>query len=186
MSQRLPFKLRPQHLQAAVQRGVHFEVLYAAALRDPMSRRHLFSNAQALTRLLRGRGIVLSSGARVAMELRGPYDVINIGTTFGLTQQQVCAGSCGGRCGRVNGCACEDLLLFSPGRYQQPSLQARDAISLNCSAVLARGAARKLHAGVLGQSQALLPVQTNDGDAAGKQLTLGVNKVVGGKRLRSR
>ena len=95
MSQRLPFKLRPQHLQAAVQRGVHLEVLYAAALRDPMSRRHLFSNAQALTRLLRGRGIVLSSGARVAMELRGPYDVINIGTTFGLTQQQVCAGSRG-------------------------------------------------------------------------------------------
>ncbi len=93
MSQRLPFKLRPQHLQAAVQRGVHFEVLYSCALRDPMSRRHLFSNAQALTRLLRGRGIVISSGARVAMELRGPFDVINIGTTFGLTQQQVCAGA---------------------------------------------------------------------------------------------
>ncbi len=50
------------------------QILYSTALRDPVSRRHLFSNAQALTRLLRGgRGaLVISSGARNAMELRGP------------------------------------------------------------------------------------------------------------------
>jgi ribonuclease P/MRP protein subunit RPP1 len=32
-----------------------------------------------------GRGVVLSSGARQAMELRGPNDVINMGTLFGLS-----------------------------------------------------------------------------------------------------
>ena len=97
MTQRLPFKLRPQHLQAAVSRGIHFELLYSTVLRDPTSRRHMFSNAQALTRLLRGRAIVLSSGARNALELRGPFDVINLGTAFGLTRQQVSAR------GRVDG-----------------------------------------------------------------------------------
>ena len=89
MTQRLPFKLRPQHLKAAVDRGIHFELLYSSALRDPASRRHMFSNSQAISRLLRGRSIVLSSGARSAMELRGPYDVVNLGTAFGLTRQQV-------------------------------------------------------------------------------------------------
>jgi ribonuclease P/MRP protein subunit RPP1 len=35
--------------------------------------------------MTRGHGVVLSSGARQAMELRGPNDVINMGTLFGLS-----------------------------------------------------------------------------------------------------
>lgn len=35
-----------------------------------------------------GRGIVLSSGARSAFELRGPADVANLATLFGLNQRQ--------------------------------------------------------------------------------------------------
>ena len=71
-----------------MQRGVYFEILYAPILREPGSRRQIFTNAQALTRETRGRGIVLSSGARTAIELRGPYDVVNLGTFLGLTEQQ--------------------------------------------------------------------------------------------------
>lgn len=37
---------------------------------------------QALTK---GRGIIVSSGARQAMELRGPNDVTNMATLFGLS-----------------------------------------------------------------------------------------------------
>ncbi len=40
---------------------------------------------QTLQAMTRGRGVVLSSGARQAMELRGPNDVINMGTLFGLS-----------------------------------------------------------------------------------------------------
>ena len=43
---------------------------------------------QALSRATNGKGIILSSGARAAFELRGPYDVINLGTLMGLTQEQ--------------------------------------------------------------------------------------------------
>lgn len=42
----------------------------------------------ALTRATRGKGIIISSGAREAFELRGAYDVINIGVLFGLSEQQ--------------------------------------------------------------------------------------------------
>ena len=45
MARRLPFRLRPGPLQAAVARGVHLEICYSAALRDEIARRNFFSNA---------------------------------------------------------------------------------------------------------------------------------------------
>ncbi|MEW5297837.1 MAG: hypothetical protein WDW36_001018 [Sanguina aurantia] len=72
LSQRLPFKLRLQTVAAALARGLYFEICYSSALRDPVARRHLFSNAQALVRATRGQSILLSSGARNAFELRAP------------------------------------------------------------------------------------------------------------------
>ncbi|BDA47015.1 Ribonuclease P protein subunit p30 [Coccomyxa sp. Obi] len=88
MARRLPFRLWPGPLQAAVKRGVHLEICYSAALRDETSRRNFFSNASALVRAARGHGIIVSSGARTAFELRGPYDVMNLVTLCGLTEQQ--------------------------------------------------------------------------------------------------
>ena len=144
LARKLPFKLAPSALQAAVKRGIHFEVtlyssspmlclqqeaplvhgspqlsaqaqsvtctfpaalspsrpaprcslavahslqvLVAPTLRDESGRRTAFANAAALSRGTRGRGIILSSGAQQAYELRGPYDVANLGTLFGLTE----------------------------------------------------------------------------------------------------
>lgn len=43
---------------------------------------------QALASATRGRGIVVSSGAKEPFTQRGPADVSNIATFFGLTQQQ--------------------------------------------------------------------------------------------------
>jgi len=40
---------------------------------------------QVLQTATRGHGIVISSGATEAMELRGPNDVANMGTLFGLS-----------------------------------------------------------------------------------------------------
>ncbi|KAK9918607.1 hypothetical protein WJX75_005327 [Coccomyxa subellipsoidea] len=88
MARRLPFRLRPGPLQAAVARGVHLEICYSAALRDEIARRNFFSNASAVVRAARGHGIIVSSGARAAFELRGPYDVMNLVTLCGLTEQQ--------------------------------------------------------------------------------------------------
>jgi ribonuclease P/MRP protein subunit RPP1 len=88
LAKRLPYRFKPASVQAAAARGVHFEITYSAALRDSGTRKQLFTNAQALCRETRGRNVIVSSGARTAMELRGPLDVINLATFLGMTQQQ--------------------------------------------------------------------------------------------------
>mmetsp|Transcript_19647 Transcript_19647/g.54586 ORF Transcript_19647/g.54586 Transcript_19647/m.54586 type:complete len:273 (-) Transcript_19647:148-966(-) len=88
LGMRLPFKLRPPVVKAAVARGVVFEICYSSALRDGATRWNLFANAQALTRATSGRSIIVSSNARAAFEMRGPYDVVNMASLMGLKQQQ--------------------------------------------------------------------------------------------------
>ncbi|GFR44572.1 hypothetical protein Agub_g5847, partial [Astrephomene gubernaculifera] len=50
LSQRLPLKLRPPTIKAALRRGIYFEICYAPALREPTARRNFFCNTQALVR----------------------------------------------------------------------------------------------------------------------------------------
>jgi len=45
---------------------------------DANSRKSLISNAINLIRLCKGKNIVISSSALTVMDLRGPYDVINM------------------------------------------------------------------------------------------------------------
>ncbi|KAF9171817.1 hypothetical protein BGX21_001108 [Mortierella sp. AD011] len=86
MSARLPFYLKHSTVGLAVERGIYFELCYGAAIRDANARRNLISNAQSLIRVTRGKNIILSSQAMRAMELRGPYDIVNFGTLLGLNQ----------------------------------------------------------------------------------------------------
>lgn len=85
LARRLPFRLRVPAVRAALARGISFELCYSPALREPNSRRQLFANALAVVRATGGAGVILSSGAQRAFELRGPYDVANLGTLFGLS-----------------------------------------------------------------------------------------------------
>ncbi|TPX46251.1 hypothetical protein SeMB42_g02864 [Synchytrium endobioticum] len=84
MSVRMPFYLKPSTLNMAVQRGVFFEIGYGSAVRDTTARRNLIGNAANLIRATRGQNIIVSSNAACAMDLRAPYDVINLCTLFGL------------------------------------------------------------------------------------------------------
>ncbi|KAF9121045.1 hypothetical protein BGW39_010899 [Mortierella sp. 14UC] len=86
MSARLPFYLKHSTVGLAVERGIYFELCYGAAIRDATARRNLISNAQSLIRVTRGKNIIISSQAMRAMELRGPYDIVNFGTLLGLNQ----------------------------------------------------------------------------------------------------
>ena len=47
-----------------------------------------YNATAALVRATQGHGIIISSGSRNAFELRGPYDVINLGVLFGMSEQQ--------------------------------------------------------------------------------------------------
>ena len=45
-------------------------------------------SGQVLARATRGRGIIISSGAKEPFAQRGPADVANMATFFGLNQKQ--------------------------------------------------------------------------------------------------
>jgi ribonuclease P/MRP protein subunit RPP1 len=79
----------------AIERGIHFEFTYGSAIRDASSRRYLFSNVLSLLRLTRGRNLVLSSalgasrggggaGNEQLLDLRAPWDVINLAVMLGI------------------------------------------------------------------------------------------------------
>ncbi|XP_033119499.1 ribonuclease P protein subunit p30-like isoform X2 [Anneissia japonica] len=72
-SQRLTFFMKYHPVRAALDRGIHFEINYAPAIRDTYTRRNIISNAHALATI---------------MELRSPYDVANLGLLFGLSENQ--------------------------------------------------------------------------------------------------
>jgi ribonuclease P/MRP protein subunit RPP1 len=87
MSKRLPFKVTEKQVKQALAKGITFEICYSAGLRDGLARRYFFSNSLHLVAVTGGRGVILSSGAEAACSLRGPYDVLNLGSLFGLSQE---------------------------------------------------------------------------------------------------
>ncbi|XP_033119498.1 ribonuclease P protein subunit p30-like isoform X1 [Anneissia japonica] len=87
-SQRLTFFMKYHPVRAALDRGIHFEINYAPAIRDTYTRRNIISNAHALATVSKGKNIIISSQADRIMELRSPYDVANLGLLFGLSENQ--------------------------------------------------------------------------------------------------
>lgn len=87
MFKRVPFRMKAPIVKAALQRGLFFEISYGRSLFDVRARKELFANAQVLQTATRGHGIVISSGASHSMELRGPNDVANMATLFGLSAE---------------------------------------------------------------------------------------------------
>ncbi|ETN68582.1 RNase P subunit p30, partial [Necator americanus] len=63
--------------------GVGFEFTYASALL-PANRRACLHSGRFLIRGLRGRGVVVSSGASSMYELRAPVDVMNMSILWGI------------------------------------------------------------------------------------------------------
>ena len=88
MTSRMPFYIKHPQINLAIERGISFEILYAPAIRDEGLRKHIITNALELTRVSKGRNVVISSGAERTIELRGPYDLINLGILFGLKPDQ--------------------------------------------------------------------------------------------------
>ncbi|RYP06159.1 hypothetical protein DL765_009605 [Monosporascus sp. GIB2] len=99
LAQRFPFHFRPKPCMAAVNRGLRFEVCYAQGLspgsgsgsdaaNDARARAAFVGNVVELVRATRGRGIVISSGARGALGLRGPADVVNLLALWGLGSER--------------------------------------------------------------------------------------------------
>nr|XP_006822721.1 PREDICTED: ribonuclease P protein subunit p30-like [Saccoglossus kowalevskii] len=88
MTEKMPMLIRIHPVKAALERGVYFEIVYAPAVRDSTARKNIISNALSLMFMCKGKNIIISSQAENAMEIRGPYDVANLGFLFGLNEAQ--------------------------------------------------------------------------------------------------
>lgn len=88
-AQRVPFPIKFKTVASALQRGIRFEICYSAGITGGSdARRNLIGGAAALIRATRSRGIILSSEARTALGLRGPWDVVNLAQVWGLSQER--------------------------------------------------------------------------------------------------
>jgi ribonuclease P/MRP protein subunit RPP1 len=89
MTQRLPYHFKFKMLSEAVKSGKKFEICYGqGVMGDSNARRNLISNATQLIRASRGRGLIISSEAKVAVACRGPWDAINLAAIWGLPQEK--------------------------------------------------------------------------------------------------
>nr|XP_035951209.1 ribonuclease P protein subunit p30 isoform X3 [Halichoerus grypus] len=77
---------KTEKLFHAIDRGVGFELVYSPAIKDSTMRRYTISNALNLTQVCKGKNVILSSAAERPLEIRGPYDVANLGLLFGLSE----------------------------------------------------------------------------------------------------
>uniref|UniRef100_UPI0037E94AC7 ribonuclease P protein subunit p30 isoform X2 n=1 Tax=Semicossyphus pulcher TaxID=241346 RepID=UPI0037E94AC7 len=85
VTEKLPFFFKRAPVNGAMERGVVFEVSYSAAIRDSTLRRYTIANAVSLMETCKGKNVILSSAAEKPLELRGPYDISNLGLLFGLS-----------------------------------------------------------------------------------------------------
>lgn len=88
LSVRQPYHFKFKTLSEAIKRGIRFEICYAPGVADKNARQQSISNATQLIRASRGRGVVVSSNAARAVACRGPWDVVNLATIWGLSQER--------------------------------------------------------------------------------------------------
>jgi RNase P/RNase MRP subunit p30 len=68
--------------------GAHFELPYAPMIRDSESRKKIIGLAHTFGLVGRSRGLVLTSMAENAIELRQPTDVASLAFVLGMTREQ--------------------------------------------------------------------------------------------------
>jgi RNase P/RNase MRP subunit p30 len=87
-SGRLAFPLSSRDISGVLAAGLVIELRYAPAIRDAALRRAFLTHAATLLRVTRGTGLILTSGARSALEIRCPRAVASIASLAGFSLQQ--------------------------------------------------------------------------------------------------
>ncbi|KAL2899155.1 Ribonuclease P protein subunit p30 [Bienertia sinuspersici] len=88
LTKSLPFRLKLPMVKAAIcGRGVYFEIVYSSLMQDIQMRKQTIMNAKLLVEWTRGKNLIISSAAPSVLELRGPNDVVNLLSLFGLTSE---------------------------------------------------------------------------------------------------
>ncbi|EPY82010.1 Ribonuclease P protein subunit p30 isoform 2-like protein [Camelus ferus] len=76
VTEKLPFYFKRPPINVAIDRGLGFELVYSPAIKDSTMRRYTIANALNLMQVCKGK----------PLEIRGPYDVANLGLLFGLSE----------------------------------------------------------------------------------------------------
>jgi len=83
------FKIQPGVIKVAQERGIHFEISIGPGLRSLTdAKQSLISYARKIVTATKGKNVILSVGALRSGEVRGPYDLMNLGVLFGMSQSQ--------------------------------------------------------------------------------------------------
>ena len=88
MSRRLPFYLKFPTVHAAIERGVHFEIIYSTAFKGTNERTQFLAIAMDMVVFTKAKNIIVSSGAEHELDFRGPYDIVNLGLLFNFKEEQ--------------------------------------------------------------------------------------------------
>lgn len=82
-----PRSSRKLYKQAA-NRGVYFEIMYSPALIDSRIRKNIIQLSHFYHLWNKSKNVILTSGASKNLEIRGPYDIANLGLLFALSEEQ--------------------------------------------------------------------------------------------------
>ncbi|KIJ56207.1 hypothetical protein M422DRAFT_219375 [Sphaerobolus stellatus SS14] len=83
---RLPFYLKHTLIRTALKNGAVFEIDYAGAVGPEAERRNWWAGAREVTRVTKGKGVLVSGGAEEDKQVRAPRDIANLITLIGLAQ----------------------------------------------------------------------------------------------------
>ncbi|XP_055598595.1 ribonuclease P protein subunit p30 [Uranotaenia lowii] len=81
-------KMSRKFYYVAVNRGIMFEIKYAPAIVDSSDRKDLINRANRYHSYGKSKNVIISSEARNRFQVRGPYDIANLGLIFGLSEEQ--------------------------------------------------------------------------------------------------
>lgn len=85
---RMGFSFRGGYVRKAINRGVFFEIEVRDALYGTKERVSWMRNAQSILRITKGRGIVITSGARCCTEIKSIQDMYKILRFLGLSHRR--------------------------------------------------------------------------------------------------
>lgn len=88
ISSKMPIRWNRKLYNMAAEKGMWFELPYALAVLDSNARRNLIEAGHLYHAFGKSKNILISSGAENPMQVRGPYDVINMSLLLGLSEEQ--------------------------------------------------------------------------------------------------
>jgi ribonuclease P/MRP protein subunit RPP1 len=72
----MPFLLRRNTFNAAIEKGIMFEINYSSAIIDEKKRKVVYQNAIQIIKQLRAKNVIISSNIKDILFHRSPNEVI--------------------------------------------------------------------------------------------------------------